>query len=57
MLTVQQAKEIYYLADWYYGGHVYYEVVQIIERVIECGIYDLRLQVELAEDDERRHCE
>lgn len=57
MLTVQQAKEIYDLADWYYGGHDYYEVLQIIERVIECGLYDLRLQVEMTEDDERRRCE
>lgn len=57
MLTIQQAKEIYDLADWYYGGHDYYEVMQIVERIIECGLCDLWLQVELAEDNERRHCE
>ena len=56
MFTVQQAKDINELSDWFYGGHDYFEVVQIFERVIECGIYDLRLQMELAEDDERRHC-
>lgn len=56
MFTIQQAKEIYDMADWFYGAHEYPEVMQIVERVIECGICDLRLQMELAEDDKRRHC-
>lgn len=52
MFTVQQAKEIYKLSDWYYGGHDYYEVMQIIEEVINRGIYDMCTDMEMGESTE-----
>lgn len=57
MLTIEQAKDIYDIADWFYGRHDYYEVMQIIEEAIERGIRDMHTEIEMTDRYEGRHCE
>lgn len=63
MLTIEQAKDIYDMADWFYGRHDYYEVMQIIEEVIERGIRDMHTEIEMTDRyeggiaDEKTRCD
>lgn len=50
MFTLQQARDIYTLADWFYGGHEYLDVTLTIDEIIERGIRSMIAEMEMAED-------